>query len=178
MYIYYRIVCLLLCLLITPLRPVAQEIDRSSKESSVSVDYDKFRNETTVAASALPTSATHESSGLPTIFITVGFSYRGKKLKAQPRTMFVTVNSLLGFMVFERLNSFIALVDGKRVRLKQLERTYTGPRRESLSGEIPYQTFLRIANAKKVEMQVEHIDFELLDESLMALRELAARSKP
>lgn len=143
--------------------------------SAVSVDYDRFRNKTTESVTVTPKLAGGDER--PRLFVEARFTYRGRKLGAVPRTFFFSLK-WIGPLHFEAENGFIALVDGARVRLPDMMRYERRGYYEALGVDIPYRTFVRIAGAKKVEMQVGTAEFEFTDEAMKALRELAARAKP
>lgn len=146
-----------------------------SAAPAVSVDYDRFRNETTESVTVTPKLAGGDER--PKLFVEARFTYRGRKLGAAPRTFFFSLK-WIGPLHFEAENSFITLVDGERVRLRDMTRYERRGYYEALGVDIPYRTFVRIASAKKVEMQVGTAEFEFTDEAMKALRELATRAKP
>ncbi len=143
--------------------------------SAVSVDYDRFRNETTESVTVKPRLA--DGDELPRLFVDARFTYRGRKLRAAPRMFFFSLK-WIGPSRFEAENSFIALVDGQRVRLGDMTRYDRRGNYEALGVDIPYRTFVRIVGAKKVEMQVGSVEFEFTEGVMKELRELAARAKP
>lgn len=143
--------------------------------SSISVDYDRFKNVTTESVTVRPMLA--DDDELPRLFVDASFTYRGRKLRAAPMTFFFSLK-WIGPARFEAKNSFIALVDGERVRLADMRRYERRLNYEALGVDIPYRTFVRIAGAKKVEMQVGTVAFELTDRGMKEMQELATRAKP
>jgi hypothetical protein len=116
--------------------------------------------------------------GPPRIFLEAGYTYRGKRLTARPRTFFVALRSMSRERRFERVNSFIALVDGRRLSLKPLRRVTVGFYSEELEGEISGRELLKLAAARKVEVQAGAVEFELSPSAIDALSALARSAEP
>ncbi len=81
-----------------------------------------------------------------------------------------------------------AKVDGERITLGKMQvlgtqevivRTaYKRYTRRALELVIPYEQFLRLANAKKVKLKLGDIEFDLSKDHLEAVRDLASRTVP
>ena len=169
------LIFIVLIALLTPGVPFARSV-QPSPQTKASVEYDKFKNLTTERVTVTAREA--DSDGPPRIFIEVGFVYPGKKLRTRPRSFFLTMRSFNQNMRFERVNSFITLLDDKRVNLKPMRRSEVRFNSETLTTDLTYGEFVRMVGAKKVEMQVGVVEFELTGDSLGALREFADRARP
>jgi hypothetical protein len=85
-------------------------------------------------------------------------------------------------------HTLTAKVDGERITLGKMQvlrtqevivRTaYKRYTRRALELVIPYEQFLRLANAKKVKMKLGNTDFDLSKDHLEAVRDLASRTVP
>ena len=157
----------------------------------IETKYDKFKDQTTVRLNPYYVQGTAPKLD-PTagIEITASFVYAGQKLNAPPDIVsFGIVSASADAFKYEQDRGLIALVDGERIDLGQMEREDASYKKypyvisnryyvETLSAPIKYELFLKIANAKIVEMQIGKKEFKLKDEHLEALRDLASRMIP
>jgi hypothetical protein len=54
----------------------------------------------------------------------------------------------------------------------------SGLRWETLQKSVPYKSFLKITNAKKIRVKLGSANFMLMENNLNFMRELANRAKP
>ncbi len=103
-------------------------------------------------------------------FVSVGFTYRaGRKELYESRVLKAKID---GEKV--ELGKMEQLAEVKLVRMERGQIYYTA----ALEMTIPYELFLRIANAKKVKMQLGELDFNFSDDHREAVRDLASRTAP
>jgi len=114
------------------------------------------------------------------------FTYWGRTLRTQPKRVLFSLISTSEDWKYTDFRKLTALVDGKRMKLGPLEHvpSFTvnaaanANSDDYISQEIaislPYKTFLRIANGKKVQIRMGPREFELAKNHLEALRDLAA----
>lgn len=169
--------CILTVLVFAPFLASGQEPPTEIKRQTVDVYYDRFKDVTTTSVTLVVKEAGSEPKEPARIFVEVGFTHRGRKITRRPRTFYISIK-YFGELRFDRLNTFIALADGQRVRLGQLTRTRVGLHREELDGEIAAAALTKIANAKMVEVQVGGVEFGLGRGDLETLRELVKRASP
>jgi hypothetical protein len=156
--------------LLLPVSTRGQAGSESPDISPVFTVYDKSKNKTTVSVTVTPSG---EAAASSRISFEAGFSYQGKSLKSQPGSINFTVRSFTRQVRFAKLNSFIVLIDGKSVKLNTLVRSELGPAGETLVSAISYETFLKIAQAKKVVMYIRELEYELPGAELNKLSKLA-----
>lgn len=149
---------------------------QQTAEGPVTVIYDRFKNRTTeMVTVAVPRD---NDEGPPRMFIEFGYTYAGKKLMSRPRTVFVIIRSFSRNLMYDRENSFITLVDGKRLLLGRMRRYEIGSYSEGLAADINYKDFQKLAEAKKVEMQIGVEEFELNEAAMQSLRALSLKAVP
>ncbi len=119
--------------------------------------------------------------------LTMFFGYPGEKL-ATPQYVSIgfTYIALEPQQYGDHLLS--AKIDGERITLGKMQvlgtqevivRTaYKRYTRRALELVIPYEQFLRLANAKKVKMKLGETEFDLSKDHLEAVRDLASRTVP
>lgn len=115
------------------------------------------------------------------------FTYPGQTLATPP---YVSVGFVYVALDPKRYESheLSAKVDGEKIELGRMQvvadksiavvggyRPYT---QRVLDMTIPYEQFLRIANAKRVKMRLGELDFDLTKDHLEAIRDLASRTAP
>jgi hypothetical protein len=126
------------------------------------------------------------------IGIRAGFGYPGRVLKSTPAAIEFDIGlEREGGPLFKGKEppELIAVLDGERISLgKTLLKAsgtsvdvYGRPRQlsyDTLEATFTYEGLLRLANARKVEMKIGGVEFELKDRHLEALRDLASRMVP
>lgn len=119
--------------------------------------------------------------------ITWFFAYPGKALTT-PKYVSVGFHYMAEHPEKYESRKLMAKIDGERVELGQMDEM---AQRELvnmhgrpnyfqglLEMTIPYELFLRLANAKKVKMKLGDFDFDLSKDHLNAIRDLASRTVP
>ena len=118
------------------------------------------------------------------------FTYPGRTSRVQPKRVLFSLTSTSEDWKYTDFHKLTAFVDGKPLKLGALEHvpsfTLNTPANansedyisQGISISVPYKTFLRIANGKKVRIRMGPREFELQKEHLKALRDLAAWSVP
>lgn len=144
-------------------------------DSSIRVEYDRFKNVTAVTTIALPLKepktphtlleATEAAMNQQTV--AASFTYYGK-VKRTPR--FITLSFYFPKRYFGRNTSLIALVDGEQIVLPSV--SDTGESRLSL------QVFRRLTRGKGIELQIGSEEFALPDETLQAFKEIERHTRP
>lgn len=118
------------------------------------------------------------------------FTYAGRTLSAPPKRVLITLISTSEDWKYTDPRKLIAVVDGKRLKIGPLEFAPSFAVKalaDSISADsvsqqiaisLPYKTFLRIANGKKVRIRMGPREFKLEESHLEALRDLAGRMEP
>ena len=118
------------------------------------------------------------------------FTYSGRTLRAQPKRVLFSLTSTSQDWKYTDFRKLTALVDGRRLTLGPLEHVPSFTVNVSANSDsddyisqgiaisLPYKTFLRIANGKKVQIRMGPREFELGKNHLEALRDLATRMVP
>ena len=118
------------------------------------------------------------------------FTYPGRTSSAPPKRVLITLISTSEDWKYKDSLELTALVDGEHLKIGPLEHAPSFAVRapadsisaDSVSQEIaislPYKTFLRIANGKKVRLRMGPREFKLEENHLEALRDLAGRMHP
>lgn len=165
--------CLVLLLTFAPPAP-AQDI---------TVRYDRFKDVTVVSSGRIHVlDCACKNAHFDMV---VSFGYQGHTPAAPQTVVFGFVADSLNARYVSD-NSLNAIVDGGRVPLaNQMVRTAQVKRvgsvvwtEETLLMNLPVSTFVRIAQAGKVEMQLGSTEFELDADVLATLRRLVDRMKP
>jgi hypothetical protein len=143
----------------------------------ITIDYDRFKDETRVALDPIPTSA-------PIVFVAALFDCPGQSM-CKPGQV------VLGFAIVNLSDEYngqgvIRMIrDGVRQGPHQLR--YMGTAKPNPAIPLPSHLFrilvtanalTEIANSKKVEIQIDRIEFSLTAENLAGLRDLAGRMQP
>jgi hypothetical protein len=144
-------------------------------KAKIESKYDRFKDQTQVQLE------TKRVMGgfLEDIKMGASFFYKGQK--AMPEDIILVFRSSTQDWRFlrETDRELIALADGERLPLGTLDRdsqVLSGGRViEVMATDVPYEAFMTIVNAKKVEMKLGRYQFELKEEHLEALRDLASR---
>jgi hypothetical protein len=118
------------------------------------------------------------------------FTYSGRTLRAQPKRVLLSLISTSEDWKYTDFRKLTALVDGKRLKLGPLEyvpsftvnAAANSKTDDYISQEIaislPFETFVRIANGKQVQIRMGPREFDLEKNHLEALRDLATWMVP
>lgn len=159
--------------------------------STISVDYDRFKDKTTVQTKEVDIGdlvqmgyrngehvVIHPDALFFWFKIVGSYSFAGQQ-KTRVDSMnlfFMTTSRTWRFLNDTDLN---VIADNERIPLGKMVRRGKAESllrvvsvRETLGATIPSSTMSKIANAKKVEMRVGSIEFEFGDNERQALREL------
>jgi hypothetical protein len=153
-----------------PILGFAQE----PSKPEVQINYDKFKDQTLYLMSGMQvTGNTYEG-----IQIGAGFTCAGKADCTPPAIGFYITTFVKGYNFFKN-RELIILADENRFKLGDM---HSMGRKELSEGLVQYEIlatplsvdiFTKICNAKKVEMQLGNVEFELKDTHLEALRALS-----
>jgi len=137
---------------------------------TIDVSYDKFANRTKVQM-RLPINSVES--------LHFAFLFDGEKIKQTPKEIIFLYFKDSGREFLFPVKDFVVLTDKDRLRIKMVE----SPGLEN-DGKIPYlakfdyPTFLRIANAERLDMKVGDFEITFDEESLEALKDFASRTNP
>jgi hypothetical protein len=159
--------------------------DKATDRTSVVMQWYRFTGEPKKPASFSQTEPLR-------IGIRAGFAYPGHVLKSTPASIEFDIGfEREGKSLFKGKEppELMAIVDGEQISLGRTllktSRTWVevhGSTRQlsddTLEATFNYQGLLRLANARKVEMKVGQVEFELKENHLEALRDLASRMVP
>jgi hypothetical protein len=195
----FTVMALAIPLAFTSLPAIAQE-DASATPQRVFADgkietsYDRAKEITTVWLIPMQVYGEPLASanyvGCDGARFNASFTYSGRTLRAQPKRVLLSLISTSENWKYTDFRKLTALVDGKRLKLGPLEHvpsfTVNAPANSNfddyISQEIalslPYETFLRIANGQQVQIRMGPREFELGQNHLEALRDLATWMVP
>lgn len=137
---------------------------------NIDVNYDKFENRTKVQL-RLPINSIES--------VHFAYFFVSEKVKQAPSEIIFLFFKDAGREFLLPVKDFVVLTDKDRLRIKMVE----APELES-DGKIPYlakfdyPTFLRIANAKRLDMKIGDFEITFDEESIEALKDLASRTNP
>jgi flagellar basal body-associated protein FliL len=160
----------------------------------IETSYDQVKEITTVQLSPMqvygePLASSDYIGGDQARF-NASFTYSGRTLRAQPKRVLFSLISTSEDWKYTDFHKLTALVDGKRLQLGPLEHvpsfTVNAPANtnsddyisQAIAISLPYKTFLRIANGKKVQIRMGPREFKLEKNHLEALRDLATWMVP
>jgi len=146
-------------------------------KAKIESNYDRFEDETHVRLE----SKRVLGGFMEDVKMGASFFYKGQKLSTPEYFIFLFVSDTKGWrFLSETQRELIALADGERLPLGTLDRDSKvrsgGWVSEIMVKEVPYETFLKIATAKEVEMKLGKYEFKLKEEHLEALRDLVSRT--
>jgi hypothetical protein len=151
-------------------------------EAKIKATYDAASDKTTLAMWPYDVRRNNDDR-YESIAIAAGVTFAGKSLDSTPRFVEFGVlsQSRLGWL-FKKDRHLVAVVDGDRFHLGEMNlvtaRTFTiGATyfREDLNLILPYDVYMKMANAKKVVLQVGQEVMALANDHLEALRDLGSQ---
>ena len=188
---------LITCLLVVLSHTLAMSKPIGAKSSQLKIAYDKTKNETTESVrlmTVVERPGTLEARfpegirNLPseTLHMTAYFSYSGKTFVKPEAVMLGFLSLVQGDAKYRDTDEVTVQVDGQSLNLGKLRVVDRGIDtnmqlnnvsywRETLELSVKTPEFLRIANARKVTVQLGKTQFALSAEHLKSLRELASR---
>lgn len=152
--------------LVFPNKGVYRHLDK------ITVEYDKFRDQTTVTLD--PDIRTYGLE-IRAFFISPGNTVQ------TPKGVSLTFVSFYKDFQYQNANDVIFLLDGRdrlRFDIERDSRVQSGYVLEFLTSYLGLYDFLRIVNAKTVEVQLFITTFSLTPMQQEALRDFASRMKP
>ncbi|MGH9841856.1 MAG: hypothetical protein ACREEM_24130 [Blastocatellia bacterium] len=161
-------------------RSVAAQKDRKLKHTVI--EYDKFKDTTFVKMKPMSIGSFTFQAIAGGLEISAMFSSKGQKI-TKPEIISLKIISISNAFkhIDERARKLIVLTDGEQFDLgtMQMENMgrgpsfsrYSGDLVEEMSVSVSREGFAKIANAKKVEMQLGSKEFSLKDKHFDALRE-------
>lgn len=166
----------------------------SAHNGRVEASYDQIKEITTVRLYPMQVYgeplASSQYIGSDEASFNASFTYSGRTLRAQPKRVLFSLTSTSQDWKYTDFRKLTALIDGKRLDLGPLEHVPSFTVNASANADsddyisqgiavsLPYKTFLRIANGKKVHIRMGPREFELGKNHLEALRDLATRMVP
>lgn len=156
----------------------------------VSEKYDRFKDSTTISTSTIVVRNSPDENY--SLGMSASFTYKGDKpVRPESVTLKFQANSLRNMFVNEDDREVTFLIDGERfkagaLRLNSEETAATNAPSPNLKNTIfkttwsivlPTDTFEKMMNAQKVEMQIGSIEAQLGDRHLSVFKNLMARSK-
>ena len=165
-----------------------------SHNAKIETSYDQVKEITTVRLSPMQVYgeplASSNYVGSDEARFNASFTYSGRTLRAQPKRVLFSLISTSQDWKYTDFRKLTALVDGKRLKLGPLEHvpsfTVNAPANSNsddyisqlIAISLPYETFVRIANGKQVQIRMGPREFELEKNHLEALRDLATWMVP
>jgi hypothetical protein len=154
--------------------PAKREFKHNAKIES---KYDRFEDETHVRLEPKRVLG----GFMEDVKMGASFFYKGQKLSKPEYFIIFFVSDTKGWRFLdEAQRELVALADGERLPIGTLDRDSKvrsgGWVSEIMVKEVPYETFLKIVNGKKVEMKLGRYELKLKEEHLEALRDLASRA--
>lgn len=163
-------------------------------DGKIETSYDEVKDATTVRLNPMQVYgeplASSNYVGDDGARFYASFTYPGRTLSAPPKRVLITLISTSEDWKYAASLKLIAVVDGKRLKIGPLEyapsfavkapadSTSADTVSQKIAISLPYKTFLRIANGKKVRIRMGPREFRLEENHLEALRDLAGRMAP
>lgn len=175
-----------------PARPTPQRV--FAHDGKIDVSYDQVKDITTMRLHPMQVYgeplASRDYLGGDEARFYASFTYSGRTLSVPPKRVLFSLISTSEDWKYTDFRKLTALVDGKRLKLGPLEHapsfTVNAPAnsnsddhiRQEIAISVPYETFLQIANGRKVRIRMGPREFKLEENHLEALRELASQAVP
>ncbi len=158
---------------------------RFKHQGKIAASYDKGTDQTTVFLKpyVIKTSTNPMVSGVASTALTAGFTHSGKTLQATPSTVELGIlsESTFGFL-YQKDRRFSIKLDDDTLDLGEMKLLTTrfyrfegNKYREDLAFALPYAEFMRLTNAREIQIKIGQQSFKLKHEHLEALRELASK---
>jgi hypothetical protein len=151
-------------------RAIAPPNRQFNHRFTIDFSYDKFENRTK-AQMRLPVNVVES--------VHLAYFFKGEKLKAAPTDII--------FMFFkdkEReflfpVTDFVILTDRDRMRVKMVEaKDLEIEGKNPYTAKLGYATFLKMANAKTLDVKIGDFEISFDNESMEALKDFASRTSP
>lgn len=171
------------CLLVTaaaqepaPSPPAKRKYKHADK---IETTFDKAKNLTTVRLGRMNiwTNAAYTNI----VDLTLFFTYQGQVVTT-PRSIAVGILARTSDGHFSHKRELSIKADKYVFNFGQMEllqdTAFPGGNSQVLASSIPYEIFLRIANAKKLDIKLADAKYLITDDQLEAIRDLASRTVP
>lgn len=148
--------------------------------AKIETTYDSARDQTTVRLAPVQISA--EKDKYHSLHMAPSFSFPGRQSQL-PSIINFELQTVVKVRLLDSDLYVVFVIDGETIHLSSnrwaIARPVPGRRwvGERLVFRMPYETFLKIANAKEFEMKFDGVKFEVGERQLRMLRDLAARMK-
>jgi hypothetical protein len=154
----------------------------------IQATYDPAQDRTVVAFQPYVVTANFHDRN-ESIAITAGFIHPGQALASRPQFIeFGVLSQSRGGWQFEKENEreLTLVIDGETIKLGAMKlvtaRRFELGRgalfyREDLAFTLPYESFVKMANAKKVAVKVGKTGLKLANEHLEVMRDLMSRAE-
>jgi len=146
--------------------------------AKIETTYDSSKDRTTVRLA--PVQISGERDKYHSLHMMPSFSFQGHEMK-RPSIIDFELQTVVKVRLLDSDLYVVFVIDGETIHLSSSRSAIFRPvpgRRwmgERLVFRMPYETFIKITNAKKFEMKFEGIKFEVGEPQLQALRELSLR---
>ena len=151
---------------------------KPAQPAKIETTYDSVKDRTTVRLA--PVQISGEKDKYHSLHMAPSFSFPGHQLQRPSRIDF-ELQTIVKTRLLDSDLYVVFLVDGETIFLSSNRRGIPRPvpgRRwvgEHLVFNMPYETFVKITNAKKFEIKFDGVKFEVGEPQVQTLRELASR---
>lgn len=149
-----------------------RENQSSPPENLIQTEYDKFKDQTAVNMG--PMQLISSSPGR--LELALLFTYDGKVLSLPQEDVAIQFISTASERLFSSNHILLALLDGERLRFGEMKydvRASGNSYVETMFMVIDRNTLLTVANSKKAEFELGHVELSLSDTQLALLRKFA-----
>jgi len=151
---------------------------KPAQPAKIETTYDSVKDRTTVRLA--PVQISGEKDKYHSLHMAPSFSFPGHQLQRPSRIDF-ELQTIVKARLLDSDLYVVFLVDGETIFLSSnrwgIPRPVPGRRwvGEHLVFNMPYETFVKITNAKKFEIKFDGVKFEVGEPQVQTLRELASR---
>jgi hypothetical protein len=147
--------------------------------TGIVTNYDRFKDETSVAVSTMLENYTVDvpfSKMQEFILLVAGFTHQGQRLTVTPTIMRLAFQSQARGWRFDEGTELRGIIDGARIdfgRMSYSRKDLGAGHVEVLRLDVPVRTFLKLARSKMAELRVGSKELKLEPQPLAALAVLA-----
>lgn len=136
----------------------------------IDVNYDKFEDSTKVQM-RLPVNAVES--------VHFAYFFKGEKLRAAPTEIIFMLFKDKDRQFLLPVNDFVALTDRDRMRIKMVETPgLIIDGKNPYTAKLDYATFLKMVNAKTLDIKIGDFEIAFDNESMEALKDFGSRTNP
>lgn len=176
-----RIQMCLMFVILTAQTNYSYAVPQTSSGSAPKIEsnYDKFKDETTVATGTMLEEYPVEVLFTPMkefILLVVGYTHKGQQLTSPPSTVKIAFQSQARDFRFGEQTELLSIIDGERVafgKMSYSQRNLGAGHVEILKIDVPLKTFLKLAHAKTVELKLGNKELRLGAQNFTALSAFA-----